>query len=163
MRRVLRASNDARAGGYLVDKAARCRVRVEQVSCSHNQRQRFPPLTPLQNRRLLPRLFFRSFLSPVCSRPRAQARLVPPPPSLSLPVLLPLASSGHAAAGYGRWPSAYARPRCSLPPSSPRHVTPLLPLQLYAGALYIHSNLTDRLGNAAPSPRLFLLQVLPMG
>ena len=36
----------------------------------------------------------------------------------------------------------------------------LLILQLYAGSLYIHSNLTDRLGNAAPSPRLFLLQVL---
>jgi hypothetical protein len=35
--------------------------------------------------------------------------------------------------------------------------------QLYAGALYIHSNLTDRLGNAAPSPRLFLLQVWSVG
>jgi hypothetical protein len=31
--------------------------------------------------------------------------------------------------------------------------------QLYAGCLYIHSNLTDRLGNAAPVPHLFLLQV----
>ncbi len=59
--------------------------------------------------------------------------------------------------GYGKWLYASAQPRCGRCGAIMRAIAD--PPQLYAGALYIHSNMSDQLGNAAPSPRLFLLQV----
>ena len=92
-----------------------------------------------------------SSLSPSCSswHGLAPSRPAPAPSSLRL----------HA--GYVRPPCASAPPRSHVTTRfTCRALCCLLKLpQLYAGCLYIHSNLTDRLGNAAPAPRLFLLQV----